>query len=145
MSTDTIVNNKPSWWKRNWKWALPTSGCLFIVVLIFISLAYGAYTIGEKLSKETNVFAFVTVITTVQKNEEVSRALGKPIEIKAKGYDPEINDGTMHLEIELEGKNRDGILRVDATKTDDGWDYSLFEVTVTETGQIIDLKPKTIN
>lgn len=132
---------QPSWWKRNWKWALPTGGCLFIVLLIFISLAYGAYTISEKLSKETNVFAFVNVITKVQKNEEVSRALGKPIEIKANGYDPKLNDGTMNLEIALEGKDRDGVLKVKATKTSSGWDYEVLNVTVIETGEMIDLKP----
>lgn len=48
------MNNKlvpqPSWWKRNWKWVVPLSGCfsfIVIIVIFFLSVFYGVTNIME--------------------------------------------------------------------------------------------------
>ena len=133
-------NQNKSWWQRNWKWAAPTGGCLIIVIVMLSFLGYGVYKAVDTISGNTSVFEFVKVITEVQKNEEVAEALGKPIRIEDDDYDPSLENDRMELEMLLEGTKDDGILKVIADKTDDGWEYSKFEVIVEDTGEIIDLR-----
>ena len=137
-------DQSPSWWKRNWKWAVPTGGCLFIIICVVSCVGYSVYKVADKLSEDTSVFAFIEVVSTVQKNEELAEVLGKPIRIEDEDYDPELVDNHMELDIELDGSKHSGILKVSADKTDDGWEYSKFEVTVNDTGQVIDLL-ETVN
>ncbi len=135
---DNTIENR-SWWNRNWKWALPTGGCLTILIIVFSMIGYGVYKVADKIGDETNVFAFINVISKVQKNPEVIEALGRPISIEDDDYDPEMDSNQMNLEMDLRGKKANGTLRVNALKTDDGWDYKVFNVTVEDTGEVIDL------
>jgi hypothetical protein len=131
-----------SWWKRNWKWVVPTGGCLTIIIIVIAFLSYGVYQFTDKLSEETSVFAFIGIIQKVQKSVEVREALGSPIRfdgLQDEGYDPE-DSNKLNLNFEIQGAQSDGQLRVIADKTEDGWSYTTFTVTVEETGEIIDLK-----
>lgn len=134
---------KQSWWKRNWKWALPTGGCLTIIIAFVAFISYGVYQVADKITEGTNVFAFMDVITEVQKSDSVIEALGTPIRFEGledeNSYDPS-NSDRLDLDFEIQGKNQNGQLRVVAEKTDDGWNYSTFTITTTETGEVIDLK-----
>jgi hypothetical protein len=133
---------KQSWWKRNWKWVVPTGGCLTIIIIVIAFLSYGVYQFTDKLSEETSVFAFIGIIQKVQKSVEVREALGSPIRfdgLQDEGYDPE-DSNKLNLNFEIQGAQSDGQLRVIADKTEDGWSYTTFTVTVEETGEIIDLK-----
>lgn len=133
---------KQSWWKRNWKWALPTGGCLTIIIIAIAFISYGVYQVTDKLSEGTNLFAFMGVIQEVQKSPEVRAALGTPIRFEGmeeENYDPSVSD-RLDLDFEIQGKNQNGQLRVVADKTDTGWNYSTFTITTTETGEVIDLK-----
>ncbi|WP_161555242.1 cytochrome c oxidase assembly factor Coa1 family protein [Dokdonia sinensis] len=130
---------KRSWWQRNWKWALPTGGCLTIIIIAVSFIGYGVYKVADKLGDETSVFAFINVITKVQKNPEVIAALGRPINIEDNDYDPEMNTNQMNLEMDLRGKKANGVLRVNALKVNDEWDYKVFTVTVEDSGEVIDL------
>lgn len=134
---------KQNWWKRNWKWALPAGGCLTIICIGIAFVSYGVYTVADKLSEETSVFALFGIIQEVQQSPEVRESLGMPIEfngLKNGEYDPEKDKNNIDLDFEIQGKKSDGTLRVVGEKTDDGWQYSTFTVTVKETGEIIDLK-----
>ena len=64
---------KQSWWKRNWKWALPSGGCLtfLIVIVIFIGIAF------NKVSKRTSIVAYIHIVTELQTNEEVAEVVSK--------------------------------------------------------------------
>lgn len=142
MSKDTIIIQKPSWWKRNWKWVLPTGGCLTLIIIFFSFIAYGVYQVTDKLTEETSFFAFFDVIQEVQKSSEVKEALGTPLKfdgLQEENYDPKDND-RLDLDFTIQGAQYDGQLRVIADKTGDGWQYSTFTVTVAETGEVIDLK-----
>jgi len=129
------LQEQRSWWQRNWKWAVPTGGCLTIIIVIVAFVGYGVY----KVSANTSVFAFVKVINVVQTNEAVAEALGKPIRIEDDDYDPELSDTHLELELDLDGSKASGSLEVIADKTEDGWEYSKLEVVVDNTEQVIDL------
>lgn len=136
--------NQKSWWQRNWKWVVPAGGCLTVLIVIFSFIGYGAYKAIDTFSNDTSIFAFVDVIQEIQKSEEVGEALGKPIRFDGlkdqNAYDPEASKTHLDLDFEIQGPKSDGILRVIADKTDDGWQYSTFTITVLETNQVINLK-----
>ena len=137
------IETKQSWWKRNWKWALPTGGCLTVIIVIVAFVSYGVYQVTDKITEGTNVFAFMDVITEVQKSDAVKEALGSPIRFEGledeNNYDPS-NSDRLDLDFEIQGKTQNGQLRVLATKTDSGWHYNTFTITTTDTGKVIDLK-----
>lgn len=127
-----------SWWKRNWKWALPTGGCLTILIVVFSIIGVGAYKVFNEISNDTSALAFVKVVMEVQKNKDVANALGKPIDIRDGDFNPEIAD-RLELDMHLDGQKSDGTLTVQADRVNDTWVYSVFTVTVEDTGEVIDL------
>lgn len=136
---DQIQQN---WWQRNWKWALPTGGCLTVLIVIFSFVGYGVYQVTDKLTQETSFLAFFDVIQEVQKSTDVKEALGTPIRfegIEEENYDPS-NKDKLDLDFEIQGRKQNGRLRVVADKTEDGWQYTTFTVTPVDTGEIINLK-----
>ena len=133
---------KKSWWKRNWKWALPTGGCLTIIIIGVAFVGYGVYQVADKISNNSSLFAFIDVVQEVQKSPETREALGAPIRfdgLEDENYDPEDNSH-LDLDFEIQGAQHDGQLRVIADKAEDGWHYNIFTITVKETGEVIDLK-----
>lgn len=127
---------RQSWWKRNWKWALPSGGCLTILIIIAIIVI----TTFSSLSKSTSIIAYINVITELQSNTEVAQALGKPIEIQDETYDPELSVDHLDVEMQLDGQKADGTLIVKADKIDDKWVYTVCLIMVKGTDQVIDLK-----
>ena len=127
---------KQSWWKRNWKWALPSGGCLTIIIIIavFIGVAFNS------VSKKTSIVAYIKVVAELQSNTEVAQALGKPIEILEEGYDPELSKDHLDAQLVLDGQKADGTLIVKADKIDGKWVYSTCIITVEGTNQVIDIK-----
>jgi len=133
---------KQSWWKRNWKWALPTGGCLTIIIIAIAFISYGVYQVADKITEGTNLFAFMGVIQEVQKSAEVRETLGTPIRfegLEEQSYDPS-ESNHLDLDFEIQGKDQNGQLKVLAEKTEEGWNYTTFTITALETGEVIDLK-----
>lgn len=133
---------KPSWWKRNWKWVVPTGGCLTIIIVAVAFISYGIYQVTDKLTENTSVFAFINVIQEVQKSTDVKEKLGAPIRFDKMGVEDDSlsNNDRLDLDVEIQGAIQDGQLRVIANKTEDGWNYTTFTITTLETNEIIDLK-----
>jgi len=132
---------KQSWWKRNWKWALPTGGCLTLIIIAVAFISYGVYKVSDKLTEETSFFAFFGVIQEVQKSAEVREALGAPIRFNGMDDGSALdNSERLDLDFEIQGAEQNGQLRVVAEKTEEGWNYTTFTITALETGEIIDLK-----
>ncbi len=129
---------KKNWWNRNWKWALPTGGCLTLIICFVVF----AFYVGAKVFKSTSLLAFIEVVQEVQKSPELEDALGKPIkmdDLENSDYEPEENQKHFELSFELEGSKADGLLEVIADKEGDSWKYSKFIVTIEDTGEVIDL------
>lgn len=139
------IIEQPSWWKRNWKWALPTGGCLTIIIIIISFIGYGVYKVMPVFSGDSSVFAFGKVIRTVQEHPVIIETLGKPIDLKADNYDPMSNPGVLELEMILDGSKSDGVLNVSARKVDGEWVYDVFTVTFDDTQEMLDLREKVMD
>lgn len=132
-----------NWFQRNWKWAVPTGGCLLIIIM-FILFA-GAMIFGVS-SLFTNSEPYQEALTKTQTNEWVIDILGAPIETDgiAKGSVNFTNDdGYCNLDIPIKGPNGTAIISVVAEKHSDIWTYDILEVRIEDTGEIITLLEST--
>ena len=128
-----------NWFNRNWKWAVPTGGCLLIIIL-FIVFA-GSMILGVS-SLFTGSEPYKEALLTVQSSEVVIKAMGEPIEEDgiAKGNINQTNgEGHLKLEIPLKGPKGKATLFVVADKYDDDWEYKVMELEISETGELIHL------
>jgi len=128
-----------NWFNRNWKWAVPTGGCLLIIIL-FVVFA-GSMILGlSSLFTESEPYKDALMIA--QSNEVVLKALGAPIEKDgiAKGnVNYKNGEGHLKLEIPLRGANGRATLYLVADKYDEDWEYKVMELELSETGELIHL------
>lgn len=130
---------RQNWFNRNWKWAVPTGGCLLIIIL-FIVFA-GSMILGVS-SLFTGSEPYKEALLSAQSSEVVIKAMGEPIEEDgiAKGSVNYTNgEGHFNLEIPLKGPKGKAILFVVADKYDGDWEYKVMELEFSETGELIPL------
>lgn len=130
---------RQNWFNRNWKWAVPTGGCLLIIIL-FIVFA-GSMILGVS-SLFTGSEPYKEALLSAQSSEVVIKAMGEPIEEDgiAKGSVNYTNgEGHFNLEIPLKGPKGKAILFVVADKYDGDWEYKVMELELSETGELIPL------
>lgn len=120
----------PSWWKRNWKWAVPVGGCLSLIVvfIVFIgSVFYGVTAVLE----ESQPFEYA--LETINQDEEITNALGSPI-VKDGMIQGSYNNNngikTADMKIPVSGSKGSGTLFVKATGKDDNWTYDIIRVEI---------------
>ena len=130
---------RKNWFNRNWKWVVPTGGCLLIIVLI---VAFAGSLIWGVTSMMNDSQAYQDAMTETRNNAEVVQILGEPIETDgmsggsinySNGY------GTAELSIPIKGPNGKATIRVEGSGMDENWTYEKMEVFVKESNQIIDL------
>ena len=134
-----MEENKKGWFSRNWKWAVPTGGCLSIIILAIIFA-------GVMFSSLTNFFENSTpyqeAMSTLKSNPEVINLLGEPIEndgdIKG-GLNISNNDGNATFEIPVKGPKEKALFSVVAQKIDGKWTYLVLNIFVENTQEEIDL------
>ena len=128
-----------NWWQRNWKWAVPTGGCLLIIVLIIAF--FGAIFVGvTSLIEESTPYQ--EALEATQQNEEVVLLLGEPIETHGMmqgNINTSGSSGGADLTIPVKGPNGEGTILVKATRTGDTWNYELMQVIIKETSETINL------
>lgn len=135
---DEVLPQK-NWWQRNWKWALPTGGCLVVLVLIVVfvvSLVTGV----SALFKESKPYQ--TALTKAQESEWVIEQLGEPIEVSgiAQGnINYSGNQGTADLKIPVKGPKNSGEILVWGDKSGDEWAYKYIRFRVSGSEQEYDL------
>lgn len=128
-----------NWFNRNWKWAVPTGGCLLVIIL-FIAFAGTMFMGVTSLFKDSEPYK--NALLKAQTNEVVIEAIGEPIETSGmtKGSINYSNgEGHTNLDIPIKGPKGKAIIRVVADKHSDEWEYILMEVIVTETQDKIPL------
>ena len=119
---------QPSWWKRNWKWALPVGGCLGIIifaVVLFTSIYFGVTKIMEESEP------YIAAFEIIQEDEELLQLMGSPI-----GRDGAVQGSinnkngnkTAQMTIPISGPDASGTLYVDAYGRGENWKYN--EITV---------------
>jgi len=128
-----------NWFGRNWKWAVPTFGCLGIII-VFILL------FGAMVLKVTGMFKdsvpYETGMENLLKNELVIDQLGEPIETNGMfqgNINYENDNGTADLKIPVKGPNGEATLLIIAEKTGDNWTYQTMKVTFEDSNEEVDL------
>lgn len=128
-----------SWWKRNWKWAVPVGGCLTIIVLC-IALA-GSIVFGvSKMFSGSEPYA--TALEKTLSNEQVIELLGEPIEtdgLMQGSINYKNDDAEADFSIPIKGPKGNGKIYIVGTKHNDVWSYSEMEVRIYKNNEIINL------
>ncbi len=133
--------NNPTrgWWSANWKWALPSIGCLSIIV-VFVLL------FGAMVTKVTGMFKdtvpYQHAMELVEVHPDVIAILGEPIETNGM-FQGNINfsndEGTADLKIPIKGPNGEATILVIAEKKGEKWTYETLEVRFEDTEEKINL------
>lgn len=133
------VYDKKNWFQRNWKWALPSFGCLTIIVVF-------ALLFGAMVSKVTDMFKdsvpYSVSMEILQKNELVLEKLGEPIEPNGmfKGnINYQDDQGTADLKIPVKGPKGKATMLVIAEKNGDQWTYQTMNVSFDDSEETINL------
>ncbi|KPM32883.1 Hypothetical protein I595_1310 [Croceitalea dokdonensis DOKDO 023] len=134
---------QPSWWKRNWKWALPVGGCLGIIifaVVLFTSIYFGVTKIMEESEPYVEAFALI------HEDEALLQVMGSPI-TRDGAVQGSINNKngnkTAQMTIPIAGPDASGTLYVDAYGRGEIWKYH--EITVQVGNQEFDFTDRLKN
>lgn len=133
-----------SWFKRNWIWVVPLSGCLTLIVLAVLgigSLFYGV----TKVMTSSEPYEYAMEMT--QNSAEVVIAIGDDIQNDGMtGGAVSYNNGVSkaNLEIPIEGSKGQAIIVVKAHKEADQWMYEELYVLIKDTQEQINLMNKTL-
>lgn len=134
---------RKGWFARNWKWVVPSGGCLLIIILLIVfagSLFFGI------TSMITDSQAFKDSMEAASTNEEVISILGEPIETNGiNGGSFNYNNGikSAELTIPIKGPNGEATIFVNGRGTDDNWTYDTMEVYIKDSDEIVDLLEKS--
>lgn len=128
-----------NWFGRNWKWAIPSIGCLTIIIAF-------ALLFGTMVTKVTDMFQdsvpYTVAMESMQQNTLVIEQLGEPIEPDGMfqgNINYENNNGTADLKIPVKGPKGEATLLVIAKKKNDVWTYQTMKVSFEDSDEIIDL------
>lgn len=137
--------DRPSWWKRNWKWAVPVGGCLSVIVLIIIVIGAGIFGVSKMFSGSE---PYAYGLEQAQSNEQVIELLGTPIEtysIMQGSINYSNDDGEADISIPIKGPNGKGKIYVVGEKRNDIWTYLELEVRIEENNETINLLDEDLN
>jgi hypothetical protein len=120
------------WWKRNWKWLVPT---LFLFMIIFCCGCPGGIFVGV-VGIMRNSEPYLMAMEKIQANPEAQEAFGQPIrddswmplgEIKQELID---GSGNAELRWALAGPKGKGKAYVKARMVDGKWEIEMIEVNL---------------
>ena len=128
-----------NWFGRNWKWAVPSIGCLTIIITFILLF-------GSMVTKVTDMFQdsvpYTVAMESIQQNILVIEQLGEPIEPNGMfqgNINYENDNGTADLKIPIKGPKGEATLLVIATKSIDVWTYQTMRVSFEDSDETIDL------
>jgi hypothetical protein len=147
MDNELLVNK--NWWSSNWKWFLPTSLILFLLLFGFIlsssidgnitdiALAYSDDSLYEKAIEKTKT------------NERVLEILGEiePIDKLAIIEGNAIysnNNNSVVLSIRIKGNKGKGKMDISAEKKGSVWEYKKINIRIKEPKEEIQILKDTI-
>ena len=133
------VQVQQSWFKRNWKWALPVGGCLVVgglLIAFVVTLFFGVKT----LFKDSEPYN--TAMKKATQSEWVISRLGEPIEekgIATGNVNYSDDEGSAEIAIPVRGPKNEAEIMVWAKKSGDTWTYTVLKITIEDTGEVYDL------
>lgn len=133
-----------SWFKRNWIWVVPVSGCLTLIVLAILGIGTFFYGVTKAM---TNSEPYEHAMKMTQNSAEVVIAIGDNIQKDGMSSGAvSHNNGVSEadLEIPIAGSKGQATVVVKAIKEGDQWIYEEFCVLIKDTQQQINLLNKTL-
>ena len=136
---------RPSWWSRNWKWAVPVICVVAVVVTVlpFLVIGAGAYFVVSFIDHTMKSSGgYQQALTLVRSDPAALEALGSPIKdgwFPTGHVDSSGTSGTSDLAIPVSGPNGGGTLYVNATREMGDWHFTRLVLKVKGTGEEIDL------
>jgi hypothetical protein len=136
---------RPSWWSRNWKWAVPVICVVAVlaVVLPLLVVGAGAYLFVSFMDHTfKSSGGYQQALALIRSNPAAIQALGTPIE---DGWFPTGHvesggsTGSSDLAIPVSGPDGGGTLYVRATSDMGSWHITRLVLKVKKTGEEIDL------
>ncbi len=134
-----MEERRKNWFGRNWKWALPTFGCLTIIVLAII-FAFALYSGVSTLFKDSEPYEMA--MQSLNNNEYVIEKLGQPIEADGMfqgSINYEGNTASADIKVPVKGPKGEATLLVIAEKYNDVWEYRLMQVELEDSEEIVNL------
>lgn len=134
-----MEEQKKGWFGRNWKWAVPTFGCLTFTVLAII-FAVALYSGVSTLFKGSEPFE--VAVSSLNNNKLVVEKLGQPIEADGmfqRNINYENNNASADIRVPVKGPKGEGSVTVIAEKQNNVWTYQLMQVEINDTGEVINL------
>jgi hypothetical protein len=133
------VVQQQSWFKRNWKWFVPTVGCGTLIILFIFGVVGLVFGVTNFISNSTPA---EYAIERASQNQVVVEALGTPIEqtgMVSGSLSFGDDTGDADLKIPIEGPKGKGRIYVVGTKTGDDWTYSELYVWIEGSSDTVDL------
>lgn len=128
-----------NWFGRNRIWAIPSMGCLTLIVLIII---FASTMITNLTGFFKDSVPYTVGMENLIKNKLVIEALGEPIEANGM-FQGNIryndDEGNADLKVPVKGPKGEATLLIIAVMNDDVWTYNTMEVTISDTNEIINL------
>ncbi len=141
---ENLIFINKSWWQRNWKWFLPTSSMLFIIVigsLITASIEGNAKDYAQAYSDDS---LYEKALEKVKANPRVKETLGEiePIDklaILEGNTKYSDNNNSVETTIRIKGTKTKGKMDISATKNGTGWEYKKINIRVKDPKEEIDV------
>jgi hypothetical protein len=136
---------RPSWWSRNWKWAVPVLCVVGVVavVLPFLFIGAGAYLFVSFLDHTfKSSGGYQQALAAVRADPAAAQALGTPINdgwFPTGHVDSSGTTGSSDLAIPVSGPDGSGTLYVRAARDLGDWHFTRLVLKVKGTGEEIDL------
>jgi hypothetical protein len=147
MNNELIV--KQTWWKKNWKWFLPTSiiMSLFIFYLSLSLIIDGNVTDIAQAYTDNNLYE--KAIEKSKTNKRVLEVIGEiePIDKLAILEGNTIysnNNNSVELSVRVKGNKGKGKMDISAEKNGNDWEYKKINIRIKEPKEVIQILIDTI-
>jgi hypothetical protein len=147
MDNELIVNK--NWWNSNWKWFLPTSLILFLLLFGFILSSTIDGSITDIAQAYSDNSLYEKAIEKAKTNKRVLEVLGEiePIDKLAIFEGDAIysnNNNSVALSIRIKGNKGKGKMDVLAEKNGTVWEYKKINIRIKDPKEEIQILKDTI-
>ena len=131
---------QPSWWKKNWKWALPVGGCFTMIVIVIVAIGSIFYGVTNAIEGSQ---PYEYALEKINLDEDLINALGSPIlkdGLVSGSWNYTNGKKSAIMTVPISGPKGKGTLFVEASAEDDDWTYQVIRVEIedSETFEIIE-------
>jgi hypothetical protein len=147
MNNELLVNK--NWWNSNWKWFLPTSLILFLLLFGFILSSSIDGNITDIALAYSDDSLYEKAIEKAKTNERVLEVIGEigPIDKLAIFEGNAIysnNNNSVALSIRIKGNKGKGKMDILAEKKGSAWEYKKISIRIKEPKEEIQILKDTI-